>query len=535
MNELGTGRDSVPPAPPNELATEERPENAGDPPRGRSGVALMWSLMLALGRFLIGGGLTFLLAAILEPRSFGVMFMAMVWVAFLISLIHNAATPLLQQPDITDEHFSAAFWFLVVCSFITAGLVWLSAPAIAALNHTPELVPIVHALSPIVILEVLAAVPDSVLRRDLRFRIIAIRGLLSTVIGGTVGVVLALAGHGVWALVAQTLTTSAIYAGSLWIIRPWTPRFGPIREPLRYMRSTSVKSVVGFFGDFASTRSGELALGALFGPVPVGLYRLAAKLAQMITDATSSALSQVSLPDMARLSREPVRFAEKLGSYAHTQAVLAIPLLGLVAGLADPILAVLGPQWRDAATPVRILCLAGAAYILTILLNIALMAAQRQGTASLLNWIRAVIGVVAIVVAAKLTSGQGDAEHIIAIAVAMLATQIVMTAISWLVTFRLVLRVRSRPILNAITPACGAGLVSAGVGAGMVAVLPPTMPAAVTLIVAGAVAGLASAATLLITDALVVQRLRDVRALLGRAKRAVPPVTQQPIMQLDGD
>ena len=52
------------------------------------------------------------------------MFMAMVWISFVLMLIHNATLPLLQQDGIADEHFSAAFWGTARRPLVVAGLIF---------------------------------------------------------------------------------------------------------------------------------------------------------------------------------------------------------------------------------------------------------------------------------------------------------------------------------------------------------------------------------------------------------------------------
>jgi PST family polysaccharide transporter len=294
------------------------------------------------------------------------------------------------------------------------------------------------------------------------------------------------------------------------------------------MRDQSVKSVLGFFGWFVAKRSDALLLGALFGPIAVGLYRLATKLTEMVVDFTSSALNQVSLPDLASLYREPDRFVAKLARYAHTQSVIAFPLLGVIVGTAGPILGILGPEWTDAVTPVRILCVASAMFIVTSLLGTALMAAQRQGTEALFNWIHAAVSAAAIAVGAYLTWTSADRPRIMAIAIAAVATETVVVVAIWRVTFRHVLRAPGRPMIAACAPALLSGLVSASVGYGLLRLLPDSLGPVWEFLLATAAAGLAGLAVLLLTDAEVTRLLKVVLARLrGRRETLASSAAQE--------
>jgi teichuronic acid exporter len=501
--------------------------------RTRLGAALLWSYTLSFGRFAIGGGLTFVLAAILDPASFGVMFMAMIWVAFILMLMQHATLPVIQQPNLEERHFSAAFWALLVGAVVVTGLTFAAAPALAALNQTPQLTAVLRALSPMVVMEAASAIPTAVLRRRMEFRGLAVRGLVGTAVGGAVGVVMAALGYGVWALVGQQLASSATYAAMLWAARPWVPRFGPVRAELREMQATALKSVGGFFGYFASRRTDAIIMGALFGPVAVGLYRLATKVTEMVTDLASSALNQVSLPDLAALHGEPRAFIQRLGLYVHANAIIAFPLLGIVAGTAQPVVAILGPDWAAAAAPLRVLCLASSLWVVFSLLCTVLMAAQRPGAEALFNWGRAVVSGITVTVAAVLTAGSSIATRIMAIAFAILVLEIVMATLMWQLTFRRVLRSSSRPVLAAMAPAAGAGAIAALTGTLVQAVLPASTPVVVALFAVGAAAALAGGALLLATDSRAMAYARRLAAKLPLTKGLV--AAPNPLVNTPGD
>jgi O-antigen/teichoic acid export membrane protein len=492
------------------------------------GPALLWSYGLSFGKFIITGAVTFVLAAMLDPETFGVMFMAMIWVTFVQMLIHNAALPLMQQQNIEDRHFSAAFWAMLGGSAVVSAIIWFSAPGLAALNSTPQLTQIIHWLAPIVVLEALSAVPDAVLRRNLRFRGLAVRGLIGAVIGATVGLTMAGLGYGVWALVGQQLSTEFAYTALLWLARPWRPRFVALGPPLREMYASSAKSVGGFLGYFVAKRTDALIMGALFGSAAVGLYRLATRLTDMVTDLTSTALNQVSLPDLSTLASDRDKFGQRLGVYAHTQAVFAFPLLGLVTATADPVLEILGDEWTPAALPLRILCLATAVWIVSLMLTTALQAAHRVGVGALFNWLHALVSGITIAVSAFLTGSDSTRTQIVAIASSVLVTEVIIGVLTWWVTYTFVLRTSGRPVLNAITPAFIVGLVIAGAGWGAFLLLPDGTPAIIGGIVAALAGVAAGLPVLLATDRIIVQRIRTIRDRLRnrRAPVSVPDVVE---------
>src|SRR4029453_153124 len=94
----------------------------------------------------------------------------------------------------------------------------LLASVLARFFREPQLAPIIRWMSLSFLLSCLGAVQGSMLRRELRFKSLALRSLTGEVSGGLVGVLTALAGAGVWSLVAMRLTSTAINCLILWKI-----------------------------------------------------------------------------------------------------------------------------------------------------------------------------------------------------------------------------------------------------------------------------------------------------------------------------
>src|SRR5690606_23294487 len=199
-----------------------------------------------------------------------------------------------------------------------------------------------------------------VLRRRMQMRGIAVRVMLANVGGGLTAIGCALAGMGVWALIAQQLVWPALYAAMLWPIAGWRPRRGPIRAPLRDMRRTSLQTYGGAVGSYLSSRVDVVLMGTLFGPVVIGLWRFAQRLSELANELTSGGLRLVSLPHLARHGEDTTQLERELSRLVYGAALLTFPALGIIAGVAHPIVLFIGDQWAFAAGPLRVLCVTAA-------------------------------------------------------------------------------------------------------------------------------------------------------------------------------
>jgi PST family polysaccharide transporter len=510
-------------APLPEQEAEPQPAGAADVGRSdaRLGHALKWSYVLTTGGYAVIALLTFVLASILSPREFGVLAMALVWVALAMVLLqHGPTMAVIQQDDITEDHVNAAFWSTLIGAAGFCVVFAALAPLWAALNGLPELTPICWALTPMVMIQAFNVIPDAVLRRRMQMRGIAIRSLVANLAGGVAGIGCALAGLGVWSLVVQQITFPTLYGIMLWSIIDWRPRFAPIRKSFRDIRRTSLQTYGGSIGNYLSLRSDVLVMGLFFGPVVIGLYRFAARFAEMAVDLTASGLHQVSLPHLARHSQDKPALGRELGRLMHGTAVLACPVLGIVAGVAQPLVLFIGDQWGDAGGALRVLCLVSAVWMVGTLCGQALQAAQRAGIPALFTWITMVCAIAGIVFASLLSSGSDTTTKLMAAAWAMLATQVVTITAMGYVTYRVILKVSIWPTVMGALPGVLSGVAAAAGGAGVYAVVDGVLNKFLALAASGTAASVAAAIVLLTLDGEVRGRLARIA---GRLRRTPAP------------
>lgn len=483
--------------------------------------ALLWSYLLTGGRFATTAVVMLVMASFLGPAEYGVMALALVWVTFAQSLaLHGPAQAVIQRHEVTDQHLDAAFWVTLLSSTVLALLFAGAAPFWASVNETSDLVYVCWALAPAIVLNALVVVPDAILRRHMQFKKLSLRVLIAGIASGVAGIASAVAGFGVWALVIQQVTLTAFSAVTMWAAVPWRPRFSPIRTALRDMRSYSLHSISGFLANFLATRTDALLLGAMFGPVAIGLYRFTIRITETVSDVAVGGLGQISLPHLSKFNSERTAFAAKVGRLIHVCSLLAFPLLGVLALAAPWLLRWIGPQWVDATSALRVLCLGGAVGAVGTILAIALQAVGRPGIIAATGWSMAVLSTLAMWAVGVTLSAADARTQVLAIAVTFCAIHAVVVVVATIILFRRVLRV---PIAPAFLPAVPAAL-SAGAAALAGWSVQPLLAGAASfggLVVTGVVASAAAAAVLIVGDAEVSSYCR---CLIGRARRPLAEI-----------
>jgi PST family polysaccharide transporter len=466
--------------------------------------ALKWSYVMDVGRQGTTLLVTFVLAGILGPAAYGIVAIAAVYISFLQLLLAQGLQPaIIQRRDLRDEHKDSAFWMIMV---VAIGLTLLTIPLSgwwADINDTPQLGPVVMALSLTLPIEGLRVVQEALMRRDLNMRPLAIRTNLSVIFGAVVGVVCAFVYRNVWALVAQQLATATMDVLALWWFSDWRPRLRFRRWAARDLLSFSVGSSLASLGVFVNGRADVLITGLFFGEVAVGLYRFATRLVDTVVNATVSSLQGASLPELSRYQDNPRKFNERMSAVLRACALLSLPVLGILAGVSDPLMEAVGPQWDRAVIPLSVLCIVGAARAMTMLLGPILQALGRTRLFAVLAWLNGALSVGAFVGAGVLL-GDSDVAHQVQ-AMSWSRAGLYGIVFLWLniLVLHAVTKVPFLAIVKASTPSLLAGLSAAGVGIATATALSHTVHGLVRLVATGAAGAVTAGTVLLALDPIV--------------------------------
>jgi PST family polysaccharide transporter len=368
--------------------------------------ALKWSFVMSWGRRGFATLFMVLLAAILGPEAYGVVTLAAVYILLLELFVEQGiSTALVQRETLDDEHLDTAFWMNLGWSVLFAGVSVALAGYWARANGVPQLEPIIDVLSITIILDAVTLVQQAQLQREMEFRKLAMRSNLATVISGIVGVCLALAGAGAWALVAQQLTFALASTLLFVALVRWYPK---LRFSLHHARELLGFSVDVFFANlagFLSRRGDILFMGLFFSPVVVGIYRLADRLVDTVLELCVRPVSVISLPHFSRLQRDPARLRSSVAACMRLTVLLAVPTMLAMAACSEYILGVLGNKWSAGVTALKLLAIVGVVKALIVFTGPLLFALAKARIRAVMLWGQAVLSVAVVAAAGLAFSG----------------------------------------------------------------------------------------------------------------------------------
>jgi O-antigen/teichoic acid export membrane protein len=297
------------------------------------------------------------LGRLLTPTDFGLMGAAGVIVALsqIVSQV-GVGPAIIQRRELETIHIRAAFTISGVLGFVLGAAVWLAAPALAAFYRIPAVEPVLRGIALLFPIDGLNTVGESLLVRQLRFRLFVAVELLSYVLGyACVGVLLAWRGYGVWSLVAAnvaqvTVRTIGMYLATMHAVRP-SLNVRASRDLLSYGFGHSLAQV----GALLSQQGDNLVVGRWLGAAALGVYGRAYNLMVMPASVFGRIVNRVLFPVMAQVQDERERLA---GAYERVLAIVALMSLPVSTFLwvAAPefIPALLGPGWTGVILPFRL-------------------------------------------------------------------------------------------------------------------------------------------------------------------------------------
>jgi PST family polysaccharide transporter len=306
------------------------------------------------------------LARLLSPEDFGLVALANTFVIFSDVLVDqglNAA--IVQRQDIEPRHLNSAFWtqlFIGSC-FTAVGI--SSSTNFADIFNQPSLAPVLRYLSLIPVLRSLIMVQQAILRREFAFQKIAVRALVGILTGGTVGVLMAVLGFGVWSLVGQQLTFEIAGVLIFWGLSHWRPRLRFSWSALKELSSFGLSIFGSKILTFFNQNTDNLLIGYFLGETALGYYAVAYRVLQVLTQLLVDTINQVALATFSRLQQDRDHLLRVFFKVLRLSSLISLPIFLAVSVLSQElVVTIFGYQWQSAAPIMQVLSFGGTVYLI---------------------------------------------------------------------------------------------------------------------------------------------------------------------------
>ena len=266
----------------------------------------------------------------------------------------------------------------MIAAVFAGGAVFAAATPMAAFFDAPELERLFRVLAPLPVISALTATPIAVLARRTRLRALALRSITGLLGGAITAVALALCGAGVWALVAQVLIQRCIELTILWASAHTRLGFQWSQSHFRDLRGYAISVVVSKGMFWAGTQIPRIILGWYLGPSDLGLFALAGRMVDVITQVFIVPQSAVARLTLRRFADEPAGFAEAFEFTVRRIAVISFPVCcGLAAIMPTVFAALLDQRWTAGVLAAQIIVLTGIPATFSYCFTAAVLATRR--------------------------------------------------------------------------------------------------------------------------------------------------------------
>ena len=209
-------------------------------------------------------------------------------------------------------------------------------------------------------LNALCAVQNTIFIRQFRFALLSKVTFLSSLAGGLTAIALAMAGWGIWSLVAERVIAVGMRTALLWWLSDWRPcgkcGLKPLREMAPFGCSLMVTDLISNFYN----KIPQFFLGKLYSPAVLGSFDQAVKLKDMPAATGIQAVQNVTFPALAKIRDDAPKFAEGYRQVVMVVSYVMFPImLGMSAVARDMFAVLLGEEWMPTVPYFEAVCLAG--------------------------------------------------------------------------------------------------------------------------------------------------------------------------------
>ncbi len=342
---------------------------------------VFWSFLDSFGVYLIKFGFSIVIARTLSPEDYGLMGMIVIFISLGQMIMQSGFTAaLIQKKDCSTTDLSTAFWFNFGAALVIYLILFLSAGAIASLFQRPILITITRVTALGIIINALSSVQTATLIKRMDFKKITWINLGGALISGTTGLVMALNGFEVWALVFQTLVGSFIYLLGLWLTSSWIPRPVFDIESFRSLFKFGYKILLQGLTDVIFTKLYFPLIGKVYSISQLGFYTNANRFYEVFVRQTATSFTRVLFPAFAGIQDERTRFnSNYIRSFNLMTALMFLGSVILIISSKPFVSIALTEKWLPAVPFMQLFFIEGFLFPLLMFNQSMILAVGRSG------------------------------------------------------------------------------------------------------------------------------------------------------------
>ena len=340
--------------------------------------SMLWKLVEQFSSQLVSFIISIVLARILLPSDYGLIAILLVFISFANVIIDGGLNmALIQKKNADQTDFSTIFWFCLFVATLLYTVLFFCAPLIARFYGNENLNSILRVISIVLFFNSFNSIQRAYVSRHMLFRKLFFVNAVAITISGTIGIVMAYRGYGVWALVGQTISSPLVGCILMLITIRWFPTFEFSIERFKPLFGFGWKVFLTnlIISIYSNIRS--LIIGKVYQPSTLAFFDRGKALPDLLMSNVTTSINAVLLPSFSEEQDNPLRVKQMMRrSIQVTYLFIAPILVGFFFASNEIVLILLTEKWLPAVPFIRIFCVA---FLLTPIQNINVTAIQSLG------------------------------------------------------------------------------------------------------------------------------------------------------------
>lgn len=319
---------------------------------------LIWRFMERCGAQLVSFIVTIVIARIIDPEAYGVIALISVFTSILWVFVDSGlANALVQKKDADEIDFSTVCYTNIVFCTLLYAVLFLAAPFIAKFYDNLSMTALIRVLGLTLLLSSIKNVQQAYVAKKLIFKRFFFATLGGTLCSAVVGIVMALNGYGVWALVISTLFNSTVDTVILWFTVKWRPQKGFSLERLKRLFSFGSKMLASNILNVIFENLNQLIIGKGYSIEDLAYFNKGKQIPSLVIDNIDDAINSVLFPVMSENQDSDKSVKAIMQRALKTNIYTMTPVLVGIAATAEPLVRILlTEKWMPAVPYIRIIC-----------------------------------------------------------------------------------------------------------------------------------------------------------------------------------
>lgn len=365
----------------------------------------IWELLSRLSSQGISLIVSIVLARILLPGQFGLVAMVQVFMTIAnVFVVSGFSTSLIQNKDATNLDFSTIFYCSFFISILLVVILCFTAPLIANFYKEDSLVMIIRIYSLSLLLSSYQSVQQAWVARQMIFKKFFYSTLLSTIISGVIGIVMALMGFGVWALVVQSLVAQVVSILVLRLITKWKLTFEFSFERAKTLMQYGSRILVAELVGTLYNQLRQLCIGKFYTSSDLAFYNRGRQIPDLAYNNISGTLSRILFPAMSNYSDNTMEVKTIMQKSIKICSYLVFFILTSLIIIARPLVVLLlTERWLPCVPYMQMLCISYMFQLVSIANLQALKAIGRSDVYLKLELYKKPVGLLLIIVSVPIS------------------------------------------------------------------------------------------------------------------------------------